>query len=761
MKKALKIVGWILLILIIIALVGWFGFFKPAPPPISTEDRTNVTLMPLPAELKLGTEFFILEESLSHKFTGLSSLRLERAVERFYNRLSTHTALNYGSGNQKFLILKCSGSEMEYPALGDDESYSIKVTPQKIVVKAATETGIIYGLESLFQLVREENGTWILPQLSLKDHPRYPWRGLMIDACRHWIPKEVIIRNLEAMGALKMNVFHWHLTEYQGFRVESKVYPGLHELGSGGDYYTQDEIREVVEFAADRGIRVLPEFDLPGHSTSWFIGYPELASAPGPYVLDTIFGILDPVMDPTRDEVYDFLDRFFEEMSTLFPDQIMHIGGDEVHDAHWNENPQIQSFIKENDLKDSHDLQAYFNIRLQKLLAGHGKFMMGWDEIIHPDLPQEGIVVQTWRDHSSLWESARKGNKAVLSAGYYLDYKQPAGFHYQIDPAVIQGAVNIEIDSLNWKSWDCSLQISDADMDGALYLFGEGDSLKGSGKIAIMNLQMDGHRSGGSDMAEGKALPEFKTLEPLTSEQEANLLGGEACMWSEMVDGTTMESRIWPRAAAVAEKLWSPGVLTSETEDMYRRLWILDERLEQLGLQHRNYSQALLREMVPFSFLEPLNTLASLLQEDKFFMRMQLYDPQLYTYTPLNRMVDASLPESYQAYQFEKDVDLWIETQDPEVRERLIAHFEAWQVNYEKLAPAFENSIRLSEVETHSRHLSALSELGLESISNPAALEGKTEEVEALFSAAGVAYGGTVLAVVEAVQKLVSSASGN
>jgi hexosaminidase len=274
-KKALKIIAWILGILILIAAIAWFGFLKPEPPPISEADRAEITLMPLPAEMKLGNGVFVLSEELSHEFTGKSGPRLEKAVDRFYKKLSRQTGLAFGNGTEKTLVLKCLQAETSYPSLEDDESYSIRVTGEKIVVEAPSSTGILYALESLLQLVQEKN---------------MAWRGVMIDACRHWIPKEVILRNLEAMGTLKMNVFHWHLTEYQGFRVESKVFPLLHELGSGGDYYTQEEISEVIEYAADRGIRVIPEFDLPGHSTSWFVGYPELASAPGPYVLDSIFG---------------------------------------------------------------------------------------------------------------------------------------------------------------------------------------------------------------------------------------------------------------------------------------------------------------------------------------------------------------------------------------------------------------------------------------------------------------------------------------
>ena len=689
MKKVFKIIGWILGILLLIVVIAWFGFLKPKPPPISPDDRSAITLMPLPSELKLGNKAFVLTEALSHEFTGTSGPRMQRAVERFYHKLSRQTSLTFGNGDEHILVLNCRQPEINYPSLEDEESYSIRVTGDKILVDAPSSTGIIYALESLLQLAREQEGQWIIPDVSIIDSPRYPWRGLMIDACRHWISKDVVLRNLEAMGTLKMNVFHWHLTEYQGFRVESKVYPLLHELGSGGKYYTQEEIREVIEFAADRGIRVIPEFDLPGHSTSWFVGYPELASAPGPYVLDTIFGVLLPAMDPTREEVYEFLDQFFGEMAELFPDEYLHIGGDEVNASHWNENPDILAFMEARDLEDAHALQAYFNVRLQKLLEVHAKKMMGWDEIIHPDLPKEGIAVQTWRDHGSLWESARKGNKAILSAGYYLDYKKPASYHYGIDPSVIKGAVDIEIDSTLWKSWELTLHLSEMEMEGTLYLFGEGkelrgimefmgtssgfndaviqenilsysfatnfgrisfelelreDSISGSGKISVMTMDLAGKRSGGTDMPDGKALPEFRSIHPLTPEQEANLLGGEACMWSEMVDGFTIESRIWPRAAAVAEKLWSPDVLTEDVEDLYRRLLVLDEHLAELGLKHRSYRLDMLKEMVPSAYLEAAQVLAEVLQEEEMFGRMAMYQPHLYTDTPLNRMVDAAAP---------------------------------------------------------------------------------------------------------------------
>ena len=319
MKKAIKIILITLLLLVIAAAVAWFGFLKPAPPPISPEDRAQIELMPLPAELSLGSGQFALDGGFGHEFSQTSTPRLERAVERFYSNLTAQTGVSFGQGKGAQLVLDCKAAGEKYPSLADDESYSLAISNSKIELSANSETGILRGLESLLQLAKQADGQWILPELKSVDQPRYPWRGLMIDACRHWIPKDVILRNLDAMAAVKMNVLHWHLTEYQGFRVESKVFPKLHELGSSGFFYTQNEIKEVVEYAADRGIRVIPEFDLPGHSTSWFVGYPELASAPGPYSLDTTFGILNPVMDPTREEVYEFLDRVFWRNGGAFP----------------------------------------------------------------------------------------------------------------------------------------------------------------------------------------------------------------------------------------------------------------------------------------------------------------------------------------------------------------------------------------------------------------------------------------------------------
>ena len=281
--------------------------------------------------------------------------------------------------------------------LGEDESYELTVADSGAKLTAPTALGAIRGLQTFLQLVQITPTGFAAPAVTIKDQPRFPWRGLLIDVSRHFIPIDVLKRNIDGMAAVKMNVLHWHLSDDQGFRVESKKFPKLTGMGSDGMFYTQSEIRELIAYAHDRGVRVMPEFDIPGHSRSWVIGYPELASGPGPYTLENG----DPILDPTRDSTYKFLEKFIAEMSKLFPDAYFHIGGDEVDGKQWDANPKIQEFIHAHNMKNNQDLQAYFNQRLEKIVAKHHKTMVGWDEILHPDLPKT-IVVQSWRGQQSL-----------------------------------------------------------------------------------------------------------------------------------------------------------------------------------------------------------------------------------------------------------------------------------------------------------------------------------------------------------------------
>ena len=398
--------------------------------------------MPLPVKVETAPGKLAIDGSFSVAATGYTDLRLESALNRFAARVSRQTgipmlAARPSDAGRATLRVECagvpSGPGAEYPSLGEDESYQLDVAPDGARLKAATVAGALHGLETFAQLVVPGAEGFQVPAIHIEDSPRFPWRGLMLDVSRHWMPVEVVERNLDAMAAVKLNVFHWHLSDDQGFRVESRRFPRLQQLGSDGNFYTQAEIRHVVAYARDRGIRVVPEFDMPGHTNSWLVGYPELASAPGPYSIGRTWGVYDGAMDPTREETYEFLDAFLGEMTQLFPDPYFHIGGDEVNGKQWSQSSAIQAFAKEHNLEGTRGLQVYFNQRIQKLLQKYGKIMVGWDEVLHPDLPAD-TVVQSWRGQASLAEAASKGYRGILSAGYYLDHLSPASYHYGIDP---------------------------------------------------------------------------------------------------------------------------------------------------------------------------------------------------------------------------------------------------------------------------------------------------------------------------------------
>jgi hexosaminidase len=397
------------------------------------QSQPQLNLMPMPASVQVGTGQLPINQLFSVAVTGSHDASLDSAVQRFVTQLSRQTGIPFRSkpGAPPTLQIHADHGRQAVQKLGEDESYELTVTDSGAKLTAPTSLGVLRGLETFLQLAQITSSGFAVPAVTIKDQPRFPWRGTLIDVSRHFIPIDVLKRNIDGMAAVKMNVLHWHLSDDQGFRVESKVFPKLTGMGSDGMFYTQAEIREFIAYAHDRGIRVMPEFDIPGHTHSWYPGYPELASGPGPYTLDG--DGLDPIMDPTRETTYKFLEKFIAEMARLFPDAYFHIGGDEVDGKQWDANPQIQAFIHAHGMKNNQDLQAYFNQRLQKIVAKNHKIMVGWDEILHPDLPKT-IIVQSWRGQESLAAAAKQGYSGLLSFGYYLDLMWPAARHYAVDP---------------------------------------------------------------------------------------------------------------------------------------------------------------------------------------------------------------------------------------------------------------------------------------------------------------------------------------
>src|ERR1700682_1107094 len=341
----------------------------------------TLTLMPVPSSVQPGTGNLLVDSSFSVALTGFSDARVQRATERFLQQLARQTALPISrkpvNGAKATLVIRSDHDSKAVQEVGEDESYALEVTGAGATLTAPTTLGTLRGLQTFLQLVSVSSEGFAVPAFSIKDTPRFPWRGLMIDVTRHFIPLDVLKRNLDGLEAVKMNVFHWHLSENQGFRAESRKFPKLHEMGSDGLYYTQEEMRDVITYARDRGIRVVPEFDMPGHSTAWFAGHPELASGKGPYEIERKWGIFDPAMDPTNEKVYKFLDELIGEMAKVFPDHYFHIGGDEVNGKEWDANPKIQAFMKTHGIKKNEALQAYFSGRVQKLVTKNGKNVVG------------------------------------------------------------------------------------------------------------------------------------------------------------------------------------------------------------------------------------------------------------------------------------------------------------------------------------------------------------------------------------------------
>ena len=365
-------------------------------------------LMPLPASIVEGEGWLELDGGFSVSTAKCADDRVVASARRLVERVVVQTGLRaLPEGGGPVLEIHCGPAPHPVQQAVEDESYTLSVGPGGARLDAPTPYGALRGMETWLQLVEPAPEGWQVPAVTIEDRPRFPWRGLLIDSCRHFMPVEVIQRNLDGLAAVKMNVLHWHLSEDQGFRVESRRYPKLHGLGSDGLYYTQDQIREVIAYARRRGIRVVPEFDMPGHTTAWFVGHPELASAPGPYEIERGWGIFDPTMDPTREEVYEFLDGFIEEMAALFPDPYFHIGGDEVSGRQWNESPRVVEFKRARGMEDNHELQAHFNARLMEILTRHGKRMVGWDEIFQPSLPKE-IVIQSIRNYQKTFGVAEE-----------------------------------------------------------------------------------------------------------------------------------------------------------------------------------------------------------------------------------------------------------------------------------------------------------------------------------------------------------------
>ena len=622
---------------------------------VRTALAVQPALMPIPVTMAPASGRFLVNANFAVDTAGSgNAARLAPVVSWFLARISRQTGVPFpprprAVAGANTLKMQCAGGPA-YPTLGEDESYALDVSDSGAAIQSATVEGAVHGLATFAQLIVPGPDGFQVAGVHIEDRPRYQWRGLMLDVCRHWMPVEMVKRNLDAMAAVKLNVLHWHLSEDEGFRVESKKYPQLQGMGSDGAFYTQDQIREVVEYARNRGIRVVPEFDVPGHTGSWFLGYPELASRPGPFTLGDRAG----AMDPTKESTYAFLDAFIGEMAPLFPDPYWHVGGDEVSASAWTSNDAIATFMKERDMADTRALQVYFNQRLLKIVQKYNRTMVGWDEILSPGLPTDAIV-HSWRDQKSLFDAAAQGYRVIMSWGYYLDHLNPAAYHYGIDP---------------------------------------------------MTPAPPAPNGRGASAA---------TVPKPTPEQEARIMGGEACMWAELAGPDTVDSRIWPRAAAIAERLWSPREV-NDVDSMYARLAVVSRNLEFTGVLHRASYQPMLDRLAGEQPAGPIKVVADAVEALGLGSGGRHDRPAVWA--PLNRFVDAVPPESELVRSMELAARRLVANpaNDKDDAYVLRVQFQIWADNDAKFQAMAADSALLNEVKPVSKDLSALGVAGLKMI---------------------------------------------
>jgi len=341
----------------------------------------------------------------------------------------------------------------------NQEGYRLNITHNGILVRAKTSRGAFYAGETLLQLMpaqientdRTTTAKWPVPCLQINDYPRFTYRGMHLDAGRHFFPVDFILKQLDVMAMYKMNAFHWHLTEDQGWRIEIKKYPKLTEVGSkridgegteSGGYYTQDDIRKIVQYAQERFIKVIPEIEMPGHSLAALAAYPELSCTGGPFKVRNFWGVENNVYCAGKEETFRFLEEVISEVADLFPSDYIHIGGDECPKDNWKQCPLCQARIKTEGLKDEGELQSYFIKRIEKILQAHGKKMIGWDEILEGGLAQSATVM-SWRGEDGGITAANMGHDVIMTPGNwtYLDHYQGSP---KVEPVAIGGYTTLE-----------------------------------------------------------------------------------------------------------------------------------------------------------------------------------------------------------------------------------------------------------------------------------------------------------------------------
>lgn len=571
------------------------------------------------------------------------------------------------------------------PQLGDDESYRLQLSSSRVRLSATTLAGARHGLHSLSQLWQAGPP----PSLSLSDAPRHPWRGLLVDVARRPLPLTALLRLLDQMAAAKLNVLHWHLSDDQAWRLGSLRYPRLQQLASNGFHYSLAQAAQLVAAAAERGIRVLPELDLPGHCWALGLAYPELLCAPAPTQAQTGFGVFPCAVDPTKEALYEFLDGLIEEWAAVFPDHYLHLGGDELAPQPWQQLAHEQGCTIA-------DLQSRYSRRVGEVLARHRRRLVAWDEMGDAPLPA-GSLLQAWRGSEALSLAPAGLAGRLRSAGYYLDQAHPAAWHWrrplqaprrpaappaQAERWALQAqAGNWRVEGSLWRhedrawlqlhssgtlmEWLQPVPVADplaawrlrVDSDlGELEFWGPETDGTGAGWLRLGNLRLH---------CAWWALPEGVDWPPRHRRATAApLLGGEAALWGELVEAPQLALRgAGPGLLAIAERLWSDPPAGSALEaSLASRIAATQRWLLERGLRDADPAAAIWAALCPEPDAQAsLRALAAWLEPGAGYAR-QHHKKQQGRYEQgeaLDRLVDALPTESPLIAQLGKDAAAW------------------------------------------------------------------------------------------------------
>lgn len=417
------------------------------------DDTAQPALIPVPREMTVHADYFTLSSRTSVAFDS-SNDALVGIARYLNNKISPATGFELPIDKRGNIRFELTGDA----ALGS-EGYRLQVKPSGIVLTAQAPAGIFYGVQTLLQMLPPEikgkevlpgNKKWMIPCADITDRPRFGWRGVMLDVSRHWFTKEEVKKLIDEIAEYKLNVFHWHLTDDQGWRIEIKSLPKLTEIGAWraprvgqwwhrerqqpgekatyGGFYTQEDIKEVLEYAAQRYVRVIPEIDVPGHSLATLVSYPELACMEAPAIVNVgnkFYGEDENTLCVGKEETFEFMDKVLTEVAALFPDEYVHIGGDECYKGFWHKCPRCQARMRAEGLKNENELQSYFIHRMEALLKAKGKKLIGWDEIIDGGLAPEATVM-SWRGMAGGIRAARANHHVVMTPDThcYLDLWQ-------------------------------------------------------------------------------------------------------------------------------------------------------------------------------------------------------------------------------------------------------------------------------------------------------------------------------------------------